>query len=117
MKIKYNINLGNYVTKDNFDSFYNREIILNDKFKVISDKVKLEGYFPYKLFDDEDEKKVKKQYKEKLKGTMNELILKIDKNVTNSIEILIENKNIESINLYPYREGEFTIYTYITNFK
>lgn len=117
MKIKYHIDLGNYITKDNFNSAYNKEIMLNDNMKIVSTKIGLSGYFPYKLFDAEDEIRVKKQYEEKLREVMDEMICIINSQVVNAIDILCKNKNIESINLHPYKKGEFTIYTSIVNSK
>ena len=117
MEIRYHINLGNYVTEKSFNSAYNKKVILDDKLKVISSEVELMGYFPYKPFDDNDKKRVKDQYKKELEESMEELICKINKQVTDTINILCENNNIESINLYPYNKGEFTIYTSIINSK
>jgi hypothetical protein len=117
MKIKYHINLGNYVTKENFNSAYHNEVILNDKFEIISNKVELMGYFPYKLFDDEDNKRVKEKYKKELKEIMDDMIYKIDEQVTIAVDILRENKNIETIKLNPYNEGEFTMYVSIENIQ
>lgn len=117
MKVKYHINLGNYITKENFYSGYHKEIVLNDKFEIISEKIELIGYFPYKLFDDEDAKRVKEKYKKELKKSMDKLIYKIGHQVTNAIDILYDNKSIENISLYPYTEGEFTIYACVENNK
>ena len=117
MKIKYNINLGNYIANSNFNSIYTKEIILNNKYNIISSKIELLGYFPYKLFDDEDEKRVKEKYKKELKEYMDNIIYKMKNQVENAINILSKNKNIKSIELYPYTDSEFTIYTSIENFK
>lgn len=117
MKIKYHINLGNYITKEDFNSGYHKEITLGNEFEIISNKVELVGYFPYKLFDGEDKKRVEEKYKKELKESMDKLIYKIGNQVTSAVNILYNNKNIETINLHPYKEGEFTMYVCIENKK
>ena len=117
MKVVYHINLGNYVTKKNFNSAYHKEIILNDELEIVSSKVELLGYFPYKIFDDEDKKRVEEKYKEELKETMEELISKVNKRMSKLISLLHNDKNIEAVNLQPYKEGEFTVYGYIKDNK
>lgn len=116
-KINYHIDLGNYVTKSKFNSAYIKKIILNDKLEVISDQVELIGYFPYKLFDEDDERIVKENYRVELEYTMENLINKMSTQVTDIIKFISRTEDIESISLYPYREDEFTVHTSIVRNK
>ena len=120
MKVLYNINLNNYYSK-HFNTFYLRELIIDNDGLVKTTVDEFRGYLNYKLFDKEDEVKAHKEARELLQEDLDKIIYDIDiiNDIAEVIKIIENSKCIQTIKLkdktYKVKEHDFILSVNVSN--
>lgn len=120
MKILYTVNLNNYYSK-HFNTFYQRELIIDKDGSIKTTVDEFRGYLDYKLFDKEDEAKAHKEARELFQGDLDKIIsvMNLTNDITEVIKIIENSKCIQTIRLkdaiYKVKEHDFILSVNISN--